>query len=240
MPEEWERLELINKNGSSAPGTEVSASAMGNGTDDLRQWADQLLNHLGKARHQMASLAAQQGELLSRAVNEGIELVRTAPTPELGRVASESLTMLEEARQTIASVAEQPTRQVLESATDLAGAGAATALQTGRRWLDQLGKKNDEIANSVRADLNIDKGTAAAELVDFSQQVVSSYILLQKGLIELGLQIPFIRSHVEEQDRTAVASLPETGADKACDKSHAGRATPGDFPVHGSDLGGAQ
>jgi len=179
---------------------------------DLKEWAIQVSTHLGRARHQLAELAAQQNALITRAIDEGIDLVRTAPTPDLQRVASEGLEALETARKTLSSLAQLPTDQLVqvaksqaevavENATDLAGAGAAALLQASTRLLDQVEKKNDQLADSVRGELNLDENSAAAALVDFSRQLVSNYVEVQKRWIELGLQLPFIRSHVTAENK---------------------------------------
>lgn len=200
--------------------SEDGASSETSSTSDLKEWAAQVSTHLGRARHQLAELAAQQNALISKAIDEGIDLVRTAPTPDLQRVASEGLEALEAARKTLSSLAQLPAdqlvqvaksqaEQAVESATDLAGAGAAVLLQASTRLLDQVEKKNDQLADSVRGELNLDENSAAAALVDFSRQLVSNYVDVQKRWIELGLQIPFIRSHVAvEKEPPATAAVP--------------------------------
>lgn len=183
---------------------------------DLKQWASQVSVHLGRARHQLAELASQQNALIIKAIDEGIDLVRTAPTPDLRQLASEGLAALEEARQSIATLAQLPPEQLAEvarsqagqavdGAADLAGAGAAALLQAGTRLLDQVGRKNEEIADSVREEFQLDESSAAAALVDFSRQVVNNYVEVQKRWFELGLRIPFIRSHVDGEKESAPA-----------------------------------
>ena len=181
---------------------------------DLRAWADQVAAHLATARQQLASLAAEQNALIIRAIDEGIELVRTAPKPDPRQVTREGLAALEEARQTITTLAQLPAEQLVElaktqavqavgNATNLAGSGAAALLQAGTRLLDQVGKKSDELAVSVRNDPGLDDGSATAALVEFSRRLVHGYVAAQKGWIESGLRIPFIKSHVKVAEEPA-------------------------------------
>ena len=193
---------------------------------DLKDWARQVTVHLGKARQQFAELAAQQNDLLIKAIDEGIDLVRTAPTPDLRQIANEGLEALSEAKQAVSSLAQLPPQQLLETArevaktqaahametaTELAGAGAANLIEKSEHWLDVLDQKNEQFVEAVKEDLHLDEKSAAAALADFSRQLVSNYVDVQRKWMELARQIPFIKSHVA----TEVESTPAQPAGQA-------------------------
>lgn len=191
---------------------------------NMREWAKQVTVHLGRAREQFAALAAQQNELLIKAIDEGIDLVRTAPTPDLRQIANEGLEALSEAKEVVAGLAQLPPEQLLETArtvattqatqavetaTDLAGAGAATLIEKSEQWLEILDQKNAQFVEAVKEDLHLDEKSAAAALADFSRQVVSNYVDVQRKWMELARQIPFIKAHVDTEVESAPAPAGE-------------------------------
>lgn len=212
--------EIVSNPAETSRPAEVSGESEEARPVDLMEWARQVTNHLGQARQQFAELAAQQNQLLIRAIDEGIDLVRTAPTPDLRQIANEGLEALSEARQAVSSLAQLPPEQLLETArevartqatqavetaTDLAGAGAATLLEKGEQILGIIDQKNAQFVEAVKADLHLDEKSAAAALADFSRQLVSNYVEVQRKWMELAREAPFIKSHVEVEPETALA-----------------------------------
>lgn len=175
-------------------------------------WAREVFRHFGNARAELAALARQQNDLLLKAIDEGIELVKTTPSPDLDDWARQGLETLNAARQNIVQLAEVPPEQLIgaakeiatsqvsqavETATDYAGAGAAALIRARTEWLDFVGRKNQELAEKVREELHPDENSAAAALAEFSRQVVGNYVEIQKQWLELAEQLPFIKSHLE-------------------------------------------
>lgn len=175
-------------------------------------WAREVFRHFGNARAELTALARQQNDLLLKAIDEGIELVKTTPTPDLDEWARQSLETLGAARRNIVQLAQIPPDQLIgtakevaasqvsqavETATDYAGAGAAALIKARTGWLDFVGRKNEELAETVREELKSDENSAAAALAEFSRQVVGNYVEIQKRWLELAEELPFIKSHLE-------------------------------------------
>lgn len=189
---------------------------------ELKDWARQVSQHLGRARQQIAELAAQQNALLIKAIDEGIDLVRTAPTPDLRQIANEGLEALSEAKQVVSTLAQLPPEQLLEtarevaqtqatqaveSATELAGAGAANLIEKGERWLEIIDQKNVKFIDTVKEDLQLDEKSAAAALANFSRELVSGYVDVQRKWMELAREVPFIKSHLVSEKGEPLAAI---------------------------------
>jgi hypothetical protein len=174
------------------------------------EWAKQVFAHLSGARADLTDLAREQNRLLIKAIDEGIELLKSTPSPDLRDWAQQGLEALNEARQNIAQLSEVPreelietardvaatqVNQVVETATEYAGAGAAALLKARSQWLDFVSRKNDDLTAAVKEDLKLDDNSAAAALADFSREVVSNYVEIQRRWLELAGQLPFIQAH---------------------------------------------
>ena len=55
-----------------------------NPTNQATEWANQVINHLVDAQKKWIEITSQQNALALKAIEEGANFYRTAPTPELG------------------------------------------------------------------------------------------------------------------------------------------------------------
>ena len=90
--------------GKQSAGSE--AAATGKATENTAaEWAQQVVEHLVEGKKKWIDLTAQQNALVLKAIEEGMEFYRTAPTPGLGEWARQGVEGIVEAQKRWAEIA---------------------------------------------------------------------------------------------------------------------------------------
>jgi len=97
-------------------GTENQATAAGKAPEtNAADWAKQVVEHLVDAQKKWIDLTAQQNALVLKAIEEGMEFYRSAPTPALADWARQGVEGIVEAQKRWAEVASQQSRQLYDA-----------------------------------------------------------------------------------------------------------------------------
>jgi hypothetical protein len=94
-------------------------AAAGTATDTgAAEWAQQVVEHLVDAQKKWIDLTAQQNALVVKAVEEGLQFYRSAPTPALGDWARQGVEGIVEAQRRWAEIASQQSSQLYGAIKD--------------------------------------------------------------------------------------------------------------------------
>src|SRR6185503_3634785 len=93
----------------SAAATEQAPEA------NAAEWAQQVVEHLVDAQKKWIDLTAQQNALVLKAIEEGMDFYRTAPTPALAGWARQGVESLVEAQRRWAEIASQQSTQLFDA-----------------------------------------------------------------------------------------------------------------------------
>jgi hypothetical protein len=97
-------------------GAENQAAATGKAPQtNAAEWAKQVVEHLVEAQKNWIDLTAQQNALVLKAIEEGMEFYRTAPTPALADWARQGVEGIVEAQKRWAEIASQQSKQVFDA-----------------------------------------------------------------------------------------------------------------------------
>jgi hypothetical protein len=167
-------------------------------------WARQMVENLVEAERKLLDMATQQNEMVFKAIREGLEFYRSAPTPTLAEWARQGLENLLEAQRKWTESATQQRFNFFQ--TQASGEAAQTATstvadyaqqqiemlaETRKRWLDFAAKQNAQVVNGVKKALRLEENPAASTYADWAQQAVDNYVEIQKRWLDLAVQFPF-------------------------------------------------
>src|SRR5215510_14227662 len=97
-------------------GTENQATAAGKAPEtNAAEWAKQVVEHLVEAQKKWIDLTAQQNALVLKAIQEGMEFYRSAPTPALAAWARQGVEGIVEAQKRWAEIASQQSGQLYDA-----------------------------------------------------------------------------------------------------------------------------
>jgi hypothetical protein len=192
----------------------------GHAAPDMTQateWASQVVEHLMAAQKNWIEITQQQNALVMKAIEEGMNFYRTAPTPALGDWARQGYEGFVEAQKRWSEVASQQSRQMfdalrgglpgmpgmdgmnfdptgaMEMMSNTMGQGLETIVKAQTQWLDFAAQSNAQAIQAMKDGLNLDDNSPAAALADFAQQVMTNYVDVQKRWLDLATQLPFMR-----------------------------------------------
>ncbi len=173
-------------------------------------WARQMVESLVEAERKWLEMAAQQNEVAFKALREGIESYRTAPTPTLAEWAKQGLENFLEAQRKWTESASQQRLQFFQTVSQPNAEGATDAAQATtqpiidyaqkqvemvaearRRWLDTAAEQNAQVVKGVKKGLGLEEGSSGATYVDWAQQAVDNYVAVQKRWLDMATQFPF-------------------------------------------------
>src|ERR1051325_6546855 len=124
--------------------------AKGNENLQAAEWAKQVGEHLVEAQKKWIEITTAQNALVLKAIQQGMELYNTAPTPALGEWAKQGVESFVEAQKRWAEMVSQQSAQlfgalreglnfngtdVLNSMSDYMGQGLESFIQARTQWL---------------------------------------------------------------------------------------------------------
>ena len=171
-------------------------------------WARQMVENLVEAERKLLVMATQQNEMVFKAIRDGLEYYRSAPTPPLAEWARQGLENLLEAQRKWTESATQQRFNFFQAqgqnpASPEAAQAATSALadytrqqvemlaETRKRWLDFAAKQNAQVVSGVKKALKLEENPAANTYADWAQQAVDNYVEIQKRWLDLAVQFPF-------------------------------------------------
>src|SRR6202795_4829798 len=100
-----------HKGGASNQGAAASTAA----DTGAAEWAQQVVEHMVDAQKKWIDPTAQQNALVLKAIEEGMEFYRSAPTPALGDWARQGVEGIVEAQKRWAEIASQQSGRLYDS-----------------------------------------------------------------------------------------------------------------------------
>jgi len=177
------------------------------------EWTKKVVENLVDAEKRWIEMASEQNALTMKAIREGVNFYRTAPTPALADWARQGVEgLLEAQRKWVESATQQrsqffqaqqqttegeiPTAEATNAAatmTSYAQQQVEAMVETRKRWLDYASRQNAQFLTAVRDGLRMPASSPATTLTDWSQQAMDSYVQMQKRWLDLATQLPFQR-----------------------------------------------
>ncbi|NOT62062.1 MAG: hypothetical protein HOP19_17755 [Acidobacteria bacterium] len=203
------------KTNAKAPNTTPDATK--DATQQATEWAAQVVEHLVTSQKNWIEITQQQNALTMKAIEEGMNFYRTAPTPALGEWARQGYEGFVEAQKRWSEIASQQSGQMFEAlrdgmnfnpadmmgglsnlmpgmVMDTMGQGMGAVLKAQGQLLDFAAQSNAQAIQAMKDGLNLDDNSPAAALADFAQQAMTNYVEVQKRWLDLATQLPFMRS----------------------------------------------
>src|SRR5215510_10866022 len=87
-------------------------------TQQATEWAKEVFEHLVETQKKWIEITQQQNALVLKAVGEGINFYRNAPTPALGEWVKQGVEGFVEAQKRWAEMASQQSSQLMEAMRD--------------------------------------------------------------------------------------------------------------------------
>lgn len=179
---------------------EVPAGEM---TPTYSQWMRQVIESMLDSEQKWLELAAEQNELTLKALKQGAEFFRTAPTPPITEwVRQGEERFMEAQRRWIDTTTRQRERMMREmqkaeetaegtptpnfrSVTDFAREQVEGLVEARNRWLSFLGKQNALFVEGIQESLGIKETAPAANRAKLVEETVDNYVEVQKRLLNV-------------------------------------------------------
>jgi hypothetical protein len=179
------------------------------------EWVKQVMEGLLEAEKKWFELASDQNALTLKAIRQGVELYRTAPTlPTAGWARRGMENFLEVQTKWLDSAIRQRNellRQSQEGAAETEvveevheGDGVAAVrrlpdfvrqqlenlIEARKRWLDFAEQQNTQFVQGLREALGIRETSTTAGFAKWSQQMMENYFEVQKRWLDLVTRVP--------------------------------------------------
>jgi hypothetical protein len=161
-------------------------------------WVEEMMESLTGAQKRWIDLASEQNALLLKAIAEGVNFYKSAPTPAFADWAKQGVEGIVEAQRRWADAASMQSKQfdfgeVRRTASDVTAKGLEAFVKARTQWLDFVVAQNAMTLKAMRDNLGLDDNSSATALADFAQQAVTNYVEVQKRWLDLAAQLPFFR-----------------------------------------------
>jgi hypothetical protein len=161
-------------------------------------WAKQMMDSLTEAQKRWIDIASEQNALVMKAITEGVNFYKTAPTPALADWAKQGFESIVEAQKRWADIAAKESKQfdfnaLTQALSDVTGQGIEAFVKARTQWLDFVAKQNALTLKTLKDNLGFDDNSSATALADFAEQAVTNYVEVQKRWLDLTTQLPFLR-----------------------------------------------
>ncbi len=174
-------------------------------------WTRKVVENFIETEKKLIELASQQNALTLKAIREGVEFYRSAPTPALADWARQGVEGFVEAQRRWTESATQQRARFFQyetetpsedessaerkTMTDYAQQQVEALVEARRRWLDFAARQNAQFLESVKSSLGIKENSPTNSLTDWAQQAVENYVEVQKRWLDFSTQFPFQRPY---------------------------------------------
>jgi hypothetical protein len=162
-------------------------------------WVKQMIENLTDAQKRWIDLASEQNALVLKAISEGVNFYKTAPTPALADWAKAGIEGIIEAQKRWADIAAKQSQMfdfsaITQTMQDFTSFGVDAFVKARTQWLDFVSEQNELALKTLKDNLGLDENSSATMLADFAQQAVTNYTEVQKRWLDLATQLPFLQS----------------------------------------------
>jgi hypothetical protein len=169
-------------------------------------WAKQMIESLTDAQKRWVDMAAEQNALVLKAVSEGVNFYKSAPTPALADWTKQAVKGIFDAQKRWADITSKQSKQFGEALrddtdfedvgrgfSDFTSYGVETFVKARTQWLDFVAEQNERALKTLKDSLDLDENSSATALAEFAQQAVANYVEVQKRWLDLLTQLPVFR-----------------------------------------------
>ena len=179
------------------------------------EWVKQVMEGLLEAEKKWFELASDQNALTLKAIRQGVELYRTAPTLPMAswarrgvenflevqtkwldsaiRQRNELLHESQEAVTEVEAAEEVPEGEAVAAVRrlpDFARQQLENLVEARKRWLDFAEQQNVQFMQGLREALGIKESSTTASFAKWSQQMMENYFEVQKRWLDLVTRVP--------------------------------------------------
>lgn len=179
------------------------------------EWVKQVMGGLLEAEKKWFELASDQNALTLKAIREGVELYRTAPTLPMAnwarrgvenflevqtkwldsaiRQRNELLSQTQEATPEVEEVDEAHPGEAVDAVRrlpDFARQQLGNLVEARKRWLNFAEQQNTQFIQGLQEALGVKEPSTTASFAKWSQQMMENYFEVQKRWLDLVTRVP--------------------------------------------------